>query len=241
MRRMRRSLQSRWLPLALLLGTTGAGCVAQEIASLDLTQVAARARLRHPTEHNGVSTVGSRTGIVAFDGCHASADLQPVLRATLLSLDRGQYTAGDHPRFQVRIENIGSVPIKLPSSIDLAELQPADAGQKFTYLEMRVDLWIGGAQWTANTGGTVLLYGDDEHPDTMLTLQPGQSVRLTGMGWISLPGNEVSDPVSHVNASASLYNSETLLDATAAATVHHEVCRRELQGPSIPIAITASK
>lgn len=106
--------------------------------------------------------------------------------------------------------------------------------------------WIGGAQWSANTGGSVALYGADDHPATMLTLQLGEWVRVIGKGHISpLPTAEDNafnlirrgDVVDHANARVSLTRAETWLTAAGGATVRRELCPSQSQGPSVSIAI----
>ena len=92
-------------------------------------------------------------------------------------------------------------------------------------------LWIGGARWTTNRGGTVSLYGSDQHPDTMLTRHPGEWVGIIGKGRITLAREVMGfirneDAVSHANAKVSIHEDETLLTANVSATISHGVCLR---------------
>ena len=105
-----------------------------------------------------------------------------------------------------------------------------------------MDLWIGGVTWSADTAGTVTLYGANTHPDTMLTLRPREWALVIGKGKITLPENIVAfirngDPVSNANAKVSIYGSETLLAATASATVSQRVCLNQSQGPSVAMKL----
>jgi len=50
--------------------------------------------------------------------------------------DRSEYAVGDRDKFEVRIEDVGSVPIKIPFSPHLAALRPGDASQKFGYSDV---------------------------------------------------------------------------------------------------------
>jgi hypothetical protein len=44
-------------------------------------------------------------------------------------------------------------------------------------------LWIASSErWSTNTGDGVILYGSNDHPNTMLTLLPGEWVRVIGKG-----------------------------------------------------------
>jgi hypothetical protein len=62
------------------------------------------------------------------------------VQTTLVWLDRDEYSETDQPKFEVRVLNIGSVPIKIPFSPHLADFQPKDPVAKFSYWEMFVGL-----------------------------------------------------------------------------------------------------
>ena len=160
--------------LAVPLSST-ANCLAQEVGVVDLTQIVPRVDLRQPPPRN-YEVIGCRGGIHEMHNCdrstkHAGAG---AVRTTLVWLDRSEYAVGDRQKFEVRIENVGSAPIKIPFSPQLADLQPKDPKdprQKFRYSELWVQLWIeGGEKWSVSTGAAVTLYGTSGHPDTMLTL-----------------------------------------------------------------------
>jgi len=215
-------------------------CASQEVGSVDLTKITARTELRSPSR--------PRRGLNQVHGCFNSASNAGELRTTLVSLDSTEYRIGDEPRFEVTVENVGSAPLKIPFSPHLADLQPVDPSQKFAYSVLDVVLWIGGAKWSANTGGTVVLYGADDHPETLLTLQPGEWARIIGKGNIALPADgsvvnliRLGDVADHVNARVTLYSTETLLAPEGGATVSREVCLNQGQGRSVPITVTESK
>jgi len=218
-------------------------CLAQEIGSADLTKVMARVDLRHPPTKTRTS--GPHTGVDEIYLCSDSAKTTGELRTTLVGLDRTHYRVGEKPVFEVTIENIGSVPVKVPFSPHLADLQPADPGQKFAYSALVLELWVGGTQWDSNSEGSVILYGSRHHPGTMLTIHPGEWVRVIGEGHISVPtedrnvANLISsgDAVDHANAKLSLYQAEMLLAPTSGATVSREVCLHQSQGRSVPITV----
>ena len=167
------------------------------------------------------------------------------MRLSLVSLDRTHYKVGDASKFEVKIENTGSVPIRIPFSPHLADLQPKDPAQKFSYSELQIVLWIaGGELWSANTGGSVILYGDDDHHGTVLSLHPGQWARIVGEGKFGLPEDQLnadlirSQPPDRVYAEASLYRKETLITQAQSATVVHEICVAHTPGQSVPIQLT---
>jgi hypothetical protein len=64
------------------------------------------------------------------------------LRTTLVWLDCDEYAVGDHQKFEVRIENVGAVPVETPFSPHLADLQPVDASQQFGYSVVRLEFGL---------------------------------------------------------------------------------------------------
>ena len=170
-----------------------------------------------------------------------------MLRTTLVWLDRDEMI-GDHQKFELRFENVGSVPVEMPFSPHLADLQPVDASQKFGYSVARVELSIGGARWdeTDSTWGEIALYGASQHPGTMLTMRPGEWVRIIGTGKITRPEDVMplirnGDEVNHANAQVSFHEVETLLTANASAMISHAVCPSRSQGPSVAMNATSPK
>src|SRR5512146_1506776 len=155
-------LPSGRLVLALSIAVSAAAsvCVAQQLASLDLTNTSPRTELRRPPSNEDLAAHGRGGGILALhDGCESHRFVGE-LKSTLISLDRTSYQVGDQPLFQVQIENAGSSAIKIPVSPNLADLQPTDPKQKFSYSRIVVQLMIGGKRWSADTGGSVTLYGN---------------------------------------------------------------------------------
>jgi len=227
------------LALALVLCAT---TLAQEVAFLDLTTIEARTDLRSPEATSTVT--GPRGSIHSEAPCYDSTHYAGAVRTKLVSLDSTHYEVGDEPKFEVTVENVGTAPVKIPFSPHLADLQPKDATQKFAYNELRLELWIAaGEDWRANTGGSVSLYGTDDRMGTMLTLSPGESVRIIGMGYIALPPDGMEVPgginsIDHIEAVATLHRREILLTATAEATVDREICLDITKGQSVQINLT---
>jgi hypothetical protein len=220
--------------------------VAQEVGFVDLTQIVARTELRHPAPRSDEAT-NIRGSIV--DSRHDYCDIPNApkhagaLRTTLVWLDREEYAVGDQQKFEVRIENVGSVPVEMPFSPHLADLQPADPSRKFGYSRATVQFWIGGTKWEwTSSEGDVALYGASQHPGTMLTMHPGEWVRIIGTGIITRPDDVMrfirnGDAVNHANAQVSIHEVETLLTANAYATISHAVCPNRTQGPSVATKI----
>ena len=230
--------------LAVALASVGANCLAREIDFVDLTKVAARTDLRRPAPTQGIGR--AHGGILADHRCSSTMKTMGALRTTLVSLDRMHYQFGDKPTFEVTVGNVGSTSLEIPFSPHLGDLQPEDPAQEFAYSELRVVLWIGAeTAWSANTGGSVTLYGAVDHPDTMLTLNPGESVRIIGKGKFALPTDGMIIELVHSGHAANrayaevyLYWNETLVTPTARATVSREVCLREMRGHDVSITLT---
>jgi hypothetical protein len=231
--------------LILTLATSAAlfsNCPAQEIAIVDLTKVAARVDLRRPEANSPVT--GGYSGAQEIRACVDPTHNAGALRTSLVSLDRTHYQFGDEPRFEVTVENIGSTPVRVPFSPHLADLQPKNLAKEFAYYELQIALWIAAdGQWTTNTGGNVVLYGANDHSNTMLTLDPGEWVRIIGKGHIALGEDVVKlalsgHPADEVYAQASLYRKRTLITASQSATAGREVCLAQTHGTSVPIQLT---
>jgi hypothetical protein len=232
-----------YLTLALAVATIPIStCRAQEVASLDLTKVAARDDLRRPKATSPVT--GGYGGTEQTSPCLDSTQRAGALRTSLVSLDRTHYQVGDEPRFEVTVENAGSTRVAIPFSPHLADLQPKNPAQKFAYSKLEITLWIAASkQWSTNSGGGVFLYGADDQANTMLTLNPGEWVRVIGKGHLSLQEDLVKltisgEPADYVYVKSSLYRQETLITPTLSATASREVCLAQTQGQSVPIQLT---
>jgi hypothetical protein len=218
-------------------------CRAQEVAFLDLTKVEARVGLRRPEATSPVS--GGHSGTEQTTSCLDPAHQSGTLHTSLLSLDGTHYKAGDEPRFEITVENTGSAPIRIPFSPNLADLQPKDPAQKFAYSALHIDLWIeADGHWGMNTGGHAILYGTDDHADTMLILNPGEWVRVIGKGHLALDENLIDSrvsryPADQMFAQTVLYREETLVTATQSATLKREACIAQTHGQGLPVELAS--
>ncbi len=229
------------LALFIAMFLSVAFCAAQEVASVDLTDINPRMEFLPPPAQAGDPSAHGGT-MATLDYCDPSEQIIGDLKSTLVSLDRREYRVGDHPRFEIRIENVGENVLMIPFSPNRSDVQPPDPTQKFAYFKMILQLWVGGKRWSANTGGMVELYGDDYHSSTMITLHPGEWVRIVGKGKITLPENSAElrvadDPMTHANVQATIFRDETLLTSTASATSSKRVCFHSVQGQSLPLRV----
>jgi len=241
-----------WLAASLAVMLGSGACLAQEVGFVDLTQIMARTELRRPAPRSDEAT-DRRGGRGIVDSRHDDCDVpnapkdSGALRTRLVWLDRDEYAVGDRQKFEVRIENVGSVPVEMPFSPHLADLQPVDASQKFGYSVARVEFWIGGTrwEWTSSEGG-VALYGASQHPGTILTMHPGEWVRIIGTGKITRPDDVMrfirnGDAVNHANAQVSIHEVETLMTANTSAAISRGVCPNRSQGPSVAMKLDVPK
>ena len=222
------------------LWVNGAG---QEVASIDLTQITPRTDLRRPAPTSVTSSSVSGT-----NENHACTDIDQsvgALHTTLASLDHTQYQFSNEPVFEVRIENVGSQPLQIPISPNLADLQPTDPSQKFEFSQLSVALGIGGKRWNANMGGGVFLYGAESHPETLVSLHTGEWVRIIGKGKIELPLDSgvtdfirAGDAINHANAQVSVKKTVMQITASTAVSVSQELCISKLQGAAVLIEVT---
>jgi hypothetical protein len=80
---------------------------------------------------------------------------------------------------EFKVLNTGTVPIELPVSPDLADLQPGDESAAFSYSSLA--LVVRGEFETPRPEtplGFVELYGSAEHPETLIVLRPGEWIRV---------------------------------------------------------------
>ena len=71
-----------------------------------------------------------------------------------------------------------------------------------------VSVTLSRVCWTSSEGGEIALYGASQHPGTMLTMRPGEWVRIIGTGKITRPEDVMplirnGDEVNHANAQVS--------------------------------------
>jgi hypothetical protein len=147
-------------------------------------------------------------------------------------------------QFEVTVENTGSAPIRIPFSPHLADLQPKDPAQQFAFYEFQIAFLLIEAddRWSTNSGGSAILYGSNDHANTMMTLNPGEWVRVIATGDIDLGEDLIKltlsgYPANQANAETSLFRNETLITPTQSATVAREVCMAKTQGRPLPIQL----
>ena len=239
----RRLLLMAAIAVGMLTSDVG---VAQQVGSIDLTQIEQRWELRRPPVREGDPT--ERRGAITHSGsCSPIPKDASSVQTTLVWLDRDQYSETDQPKFEARILNTGSVPIKIPFSPHLADFQPKDPTVKFSFWEMFVPLEITvmarNVEWRVPGGGAAL-YGNDSYPASRLTLQPGEWVQIIAQAEpMSYPLSNLpplahsTDAITYINASIYIDRSEMLLTSTESATAQHPLCLKQTQGPNVAVKL----
>jgi hypothetical protein len=170
---------------------------AQEVAYVDLIGVAPRTELRAPKGpdpicNNGVCTSGGIGSASVGDGAPGQNEPR-ALKITLISLHRLSYLVRVNLEMEVRIENAGTVDMEIPWSPSLSDLQPTDATAAFTYSSLYVTLGLKGDDGQSEFIEVRRLYGVLHRSSTMLTLQPGQWVRLRMEAVLNVPAAKLPE------------------------------------------------
>jgi hypothetical protein len=167
----------------LLLSLVFSGVLqAQEIKFIDLSNIQQRTALRYPPAPQPNCTtqgcVGAGSGGVSVGDCASDPRSPRALGVALDSVVPTDITL-DPFEAEFRVVNTGFVPIELPVSPHLSDLQPADERQSFPYLslELYVFLFATGPMQASGLGH-VELYGSREHKGTIVTLKPGEWIRV---------------------------------------------------------------
>jgi hypothetical protein len=101
---------------------------SQEIGWLDLTDLHPRQRIRSPR-----ASSGECGGIASFDS-------SPSVDVTLMNLDKTSYKIGEEVTYEVKIQNTGKLPLEIPWTAHLGDLEPADPSEPYTYLNATISL-----------------------------------------------------------------------------------------------------
>ncbi len=197
----------------IVLAVTAVACaqtgVAQEVAYLDLTDVSPRTELRHPPAPPPKCTsdhicTGGGSGSVSI-GCGGDTDEMHALRTSLMWLDRIEYLDSNRAQIEVQIQNVGELPIEIPWSPNLSDLQPSDETAKFQADQLLIGLFLRWGDGYSESLGWIYLYGTAGQKDTMLTLLPGEWARIRGPIDIKLEhadGFALSQPRNNQKATA---------------------------------------
>lgn len=164
----------------VLTGCAIAG--AQEIKFIDLSVVEQRTTLRHPLSQSTCDpdkhcVGGGIGGASVGDGAPDTRNPHS-LGVSLDHLSTSNITL-DAFGIEFRVVNTGLVAIEVPVFPHLSDLQAADETKPFSYLSLAlvIDLRSSGTEQAFGIGW-VELYGAANRDGTIVTLQPGQWIRV---------------------------------------------------------------
>ena len=173
---------SRPISLLLLLACS-ALLRAQEVKSLDISDVQQRTTLRHPPApqpecETGKSCIGGGYGGVSIaDGAPDRRDPR-ALGLYLLRVSPRDIDPSEPFEAEFRVLNTGIAPIEVPVSPHLSDLQSSDESAAFIYFSLALVVQVEGPQRGTPSVGFVQLYGTADHEGTMLMLKPGEWIRV---------------------------------------------------------------
>ena len=188
-------------PVILLVVLSWPGLLkAQEIKSIDLSNVRARTELRHPPApqsdcKEGAPCIGGGFwGGSVGDGAPDQRDPH-ALGIYLLRVTPTNINPAESFQVEFKILNTGTAPIDLPVSPNLSDLQPSDESVAFNYFSLA--LVVRGECETqkpvAACIGFAELYGSQDHSESMIVLRPGEWIRVSAdVKLLSWPPEPVS-------------------------------------------------
>ncbi len=168
---------------ALVLLISSLSVSAQEVKFINLVGLTQRTELRHPPAppsncEAGKPCVGGWGSVGIGDGAADRRDPH-ALGVDLVYVSLAEIN-GDEPfEAEFRVVNTGLAPIELPVSPHLSDLQPSDESLEFSYysISLLAQAHTDSHSWLPYQG-SIELYGSPDHDDTMLTLKPGQWIRV---------------------------------------------------------------
>ena len=178
-------------PGLLLVFVWSATLGAQEVRFIDLASVQQRTELRHPQADcpEGGLCGGFGGGSVG-DGAPDWRDPH-ALGVYLLNVIPTDIIQGEPFEVEFKLLNTGRAPIDIPVSPHLSDLQPSDESIDFSYLSLALVVSADAEPQGPKSVsiGFVELYGSAKHEGTVLTLKPGEWIRVKAM--VKLGGSSV--------------------------------------------------
>lgn len=156
---------------------------SQEVKSIDLTNVVQRTELRYPpdpTLNDATGFGGGYGGLMILEGAPDFRDPHE-LGVHIENISPHEIDPKQPFEVEFKVLNTGLASIEVPISPHLSDLQPSDESRAFEYLSIELLLSLmnadpQGPQIQSETG--IELYGSEDHEGTVLTLKPGEWIRV---------------------------------------------------------------
>lgn len=159
---------------------------AQEVKYIDLTPVRQRTELRHPPAlqsdcREGTGCLGGGYGGGSIrDGAPDQRDPH-ALGIYLMRVTPTDINGAEPFKVEFKILNTGTVPIELPVSPHLSDLQPSDESVAFNYSSLALVVQ-GEAEPQGppvDSIGFVELFGSPDHVESVMVLRSGEWIRVS--------------------------------------------------------------
>jgi hypothetical protein len=126
---------------------------------------------------------------------HFSTDSERLpLELTLLELDRPGYTVTDRVVYEVSLKHVGTKPLPFPVAQTTIPFNRANAVTRRVSILLHMEDEILGDQLIGH-GSTA--YSSDSLPETFVMLNPGDTVRVRGVGnWFLMENQKTALPGS---------------------------------------------
>lgn len=146
--------------------------LAQQVKFIDLTTAEQRVTLRYPSALPGQM---GESGGGSIGDCGVDARQSRSLTVSLQSVTPRQFDPQRPMKAEFKILNTGRVLLELPVSPNLADLQPTDASETFSYASLALSVTPIEDRGAI---GFVELYGRENVAGTMIMLKPGEWIQV---------------------------------------------------------------
>lgn len=156
------------------------GSQAQEIRYIEFSSAEQRTELRHPSaECKPGMLCGGTGGGSVFDGAPDRRDPR-ALGVYVLRITPTEISPDQPFEAEFKVLNTGQVPLELPVSPHLSDLQPSDESVEFHYLSLSLVLRGEPEEQRPNVAalGYVTLYGSRDRDESVIELRPGEWIRV---------------------------------------------------------------
>ena len=225
-------LKSAGLYLVLL----GVPLLAQQVRSIDLTGVTQRTELRYPPAAPVRNGIGGGSGGSSVGDCGVDSHDPRSLTAYVQSVTPRDGDANRRFGVEFKVLNTGKVPLELPVSPDLSDLQPNDASAPFQYISLALAV---SPTEDRSSIGFVELYGTHDAPETMVTLKPGEWLRVAARIKFNLKPPPAG--VIHLAPGYWVHRVTYLPHPGGSSSAIEGICLNQESAPSVPVHVSEAR